>query len=167
MSDLFLEKGISNVDGTSKIGREVEYITDPSQPVIYWAKVMELCDNINKSPPETMHQCVRALTCRLYEENSKVIGFCLILIESLMKTCGLKFAQAIDKNFMDQMIVIAESGKDREICMEVLKLISEWVNQYEANRGCLPIFKDAYVKLKSKGIYSNYPNIDRTVLGSL
>lgn len=137
-------------DLSTPIGQVVKSATDPLLIRPDWEKNIDICEMV-KSTTDGCEQVLRALSRRLQDSDYNTVNLSLIIAESCMKNMGLRFAGAINKNFMDLLVGLARGSKGGKNANESLRIIQEWGREFEDRRGAYPLFFDTYMTLRSRG----------------
>lgn len=158
--------GFTNSDLVSPLGILIRGATDGLLLTPDWSRNLDICDIINHETPESAQLAARVLTRRLQETDQNIVYLSLILVDTCIKNCGLKFATTVERAFMEEVIAAAKGSKGKKNEDEALRFIQEWGRDFEAHRNTLPIFHDTYVALKSRGLRFPQENSSRIVNAS-
>jgi hypothetical protein len=137
---------------STPVGALIKSGTDPLLLGPDWSKNLEICDLVSNSKEGPEH-AVKAILRRLRESDENTVFLALIVCEACMKNCGNRFvACAHQKQFFDEITVVARGNRGSKNADEALRLIQSWGRLFEhQNRDSFPMFFDRYVQMKSKG----------------
>ena len=95
---------------------------------------------------------VRAIYHQLKSSDTKVVQLSLTLTDTCIQNSWNYVPQAINRNFMDEVVKISRGRKGVQNQDEALRLIRTWGRRFEKKRSQMPIFYDTYMMLCSQGV---------------
>ena len=114
--------GLGSADLSTPIGVVVKAATNNLLIGPDWTKNLEICDMITRTEGGA-EQAMKAILRRMNDSDQNTCYLAMIIAETCMKNCGPKFALCVNKNFMNQMVVIAKGGKGVKNSDEALRII--------------------------------------------
>mmetsp|Transcript_25470 Transcript_25470/g.33267 ORF Transcript_25470/g.33267 Transcript_25470/m.33267 type:complete len:382 (-) Transcript_25470:402-1547(-) len=146
-------------DLSSPVGKAIEKATNELLIGPDWSANMDICDMIKNDPTaDGSSKAVKALKKRLKNDNPKVVQLTLTLTETCVKNCGSSFHQAINQDFMNEMVTLTNGKKGWEVQEQSLSLIQQWGKAFENQKDTLPVFYRIYSILQSQNV--RFPTLD-------
>lgn len=150
--------------GPSQIDNLIEEATAEALDEPDWATNLELCDIINHGRINSV-EFIRGMKKRIVSKSPRVQYLTLVLLETFVKNCEKAFSEVAAERVLDEMVNLIEDPQtvinNRN---KALMLIESWGETSNELR-YLPIYKETYKSLKSRGI--TFPVLNNENLGVL
>ncbi|KAH6815386.1 Target of Myb protein 1 [Perilla frutescens var. frutescens] len=149
--------------GPSQIDNLIEEATTEALDEPDWATNLELCEMINHGRINSV-EFIRGMKKRIMSMSPRIQYLTLVLLETFVKNCDKAFSEVAAERVLDDMVKLIE---DPHTVInnqnKALLLIESWGESNELR--CLPIYKETYKSLRSKGV--SFPGLNNENLGVL